>query len=223
MIEKNVISRRDTQNVNNTIKAIEFNKDNNTAVLVMESVELAKQMILLDGLVLLGHTLRVSPFKEVNSNEVSLNNINKEAALANSAHLSAKSAAISYAAFQSILNNKKEVTLNISNNASIPSQSSRIVKVMNAVDPSSSTVNYGEVEDDIKDELSKFGDIVSCKIIRKGKDKLGAEHGAVFVEFQDVHSAEICIASMKGRQYEGREVRVAYIDENVYRKEILDN
>ncbi len=78
MIEKNVVSKRDTKDINNTIKAIEFNKDNNTAVLVMESIELAKQMILLDGLVLLGHTMRVSPFKEVNSNDLSLSNINKE-------------------------------------------------------------------------------------------------------------------------------------------------
>ena len=36
--------------------------------------------------------------------DIMINNINKEAAFANSAHISAKSAAISYAAFQSILN-----------------------------------------------------------------------------------------------------------------------
>ena len=223
MIEKNVVSKRDTKDINNTIKAIEFNKDNNTAVLVMESIELAKQMILLDGLVLLGHTMRVSPFKEVNSNELSLSNINKEAALANSAHISAKSAAISYAAFQSIFNNKKEITLNYSTGENkVANPTSRIIKVMNAVDSNKKEINYNEVLEDIKEEFEKFGNIVSSMIVKKGKEKLGAEIGSIFVEFQDVHSAEIAFTSMKGKQYEEKEIKLAFLDEAVYKKEILD-
>ena len=223
MIEKNVVSKRDTKDINNTIKAIEFNKDNNTAVLVMESIELAKQMILLDGLVLLGHTMRVSPFKEVNSNDLSLSNINKEAALANSAHISAKSAAISYAAFQSIFNNNKEITLNYSTGENkVANPTSRIIKVMNAVDKNKKDINYNEVLEDIKEEFEKFGNIVSSMIVKKGKEKLGAELGSIFVEFQDVHSAEIAFTSMKGKQYENKEIKLAFLDEVVYKKEILD-
>ena len=223
MIEKNVVSKRDTKDINNTIKAIEFNKDNNTAVLVMESIELAKQMILLDGLVLLGHTMRVSPFKEVNSNDLSLSNINKEAALANSAHISAKSAAISYAAFQSIFNNKKEITLNYSTGENkVANPTSKIIKVMNAVDSNKKEINYNEVLEDIKEEFEKFGNIVSSMIVKKGKEKLGAEIGSIFVEFQDVHSAEIAFTSMKGKQYEEKEIKLAFLDEAVYKKEILD-
>ena len=223
MIEKNVGSKRDTKDINDTIKAIEFNKDNNTAVLVMESIELAKQMILLDGLVLLGHTMRVSPFKEVNSNDLSLSNINKEAALANSAHISAKSAAISYAAFQSIFNNNKEITLNYSTGENkVANPTSRIIKVMNAVDKNKKDINYNEVLEDIKEEFEKFGNIVSSMIVKKGKEKLGAELGSIFVEFQDVHSAEIAFTSMKGKQYEEKEIKLAFLDEVVYKKEILD-
>ena len=223
MLEKNVVSKRDTKDINNTIKAIEFNKDNNTAVLVMESIELAKQMILLDGLVLLGHTMRVSPFKEVNSNDLSLSNINKEAALANSAHISAKSAAISYAAFQSIFNNNKEITLNYSTGENkVANPTSRIIKVMNAVDKIKKDINYNEVLEDIKEEFEKFGNIVSSMIVKKGKEKLGAELGSIFVEFQDVHSAEIAFTSMKGKQYEDKEIKLAFLDEVVYKKEILD-
>lgn len=223
MIEKNVVSKRDTKDINNTIKAIEFNKDNNTAVLVMESIELAKQMILLDGLVLLGHTMRVSPFKEVNSNDLSLSNINKEAALANSAHISAKSAAISYAAFQSIFNNNKEITLNYSTGENkVANPTSRIIKVMNAVDKNKKDINYNEVLEDMKEEFEKFGNIVSSMIVKKGKEKLGAELGSIFVEFQDVHSAEIAFTSMKGKQYEDKEIKLAFLDEVVYKKEILD-
>ncbi len=223
MLEKNVVSKRDTKDINNTIKAIEFNKDNNTAVLVMESIELAKQMILLDGLVLLGHTMRVSPFKEVNSNDLSLSNINKEAALANSAHISAKSAAISYAAFQSIFNNNKEITLNYSTGENkVANPTSRIIKVMNAVDKNKKDINYNEVLEDIKEEFEKFGNIVSSMIVKKGKEKLGAELGSIFVEFQDVHSAEIAFTSMKGKQYEDKEIKLAFLDEVVYKKEILD-
>lgn len=225
MIKEDIISGRDSKDAHNTIKAIEFNTENNTAILLMESIELAKSMILLDGIELLGHTLRVSLYKEVNNNEISLSNINKEAALANSAHISAKSAAISYAAFQSIFNtdNKKEITLNFNTGEyKVPVLTSKVIKIMNAVDTTNKDINYSEVLDDIKEECEKFGNIVSCMIIKKGKEKLGAELGAIFIEFQDPHSAEVCFTTMKGRQYEGKEIKVAFLDETVYKKEIID-
>lgn len=227
LIEKNVISRRDVEDINTVIRAIEFEIENNTAIVVMESIDIAKRMVLLDGLILLGHTLRFSPYKEVNTNDVSLVNINKEAALANSAHLSAKSAAISYAAFQSIFNKKETVHLNFStgeSKVSIPS--SRIVKIMGLVNINDNakvqSSPYNEIMDDIKDEFEKFGHIVSAVIIKPGKEKMGGEVGAMFIEFQEMHSAEKCVLEMKGRKYEGHELKVTFIDETVFRKEIIE-
>ena len=74
MIEKNVVSTHDSKDIASKINTLELNKENNTAVLTMESIELAKQMILIDGIVLLGHTLRVSLYKESNGT-MSLNNL----------------------------------------------------------------------------------------------------------------------------------------------------
>ena len=96
------------------------------------------------------------------------------------------------------------------------------IKVMNAVDSNKKEINYNEVLEDIKEEFEKFGNIVSSMIVKKGKEKLGAELGSIFVEFQDVHSAEIAFTSMKGKQYEDKEIKLAFLDEVVYKKEILD-
>ena len=187
MLEKNVISSSETKNLQGTIKTLEFNQENNTAILAMESVELARHMLLIDGIILLGHTLRVSPYKG-NNGEFSLDNINKEAAYANSAQLSAKSAAISYAAFQNIINKKDNINFNFSvgeNKVVIPN--SKIVKIMNAADPEcldNSTLE--EVRNDMIEELQKNGKIISSLVIKKGKEKLGAEVGSVFIEFENI-------------------------------------
>ena len=231
MYEKNVVSRKEVKKGNNLIKAIEFKKNNNTAILIMDNVDLAKQMILMDGIVLLGYTLRFSLYKEIKKDDVNLNNINKEMALANSAHISAKSAAISFAAFQSIFNkdnnNKnKEIVLNEdndNNNRKINVLNSKIIKIMNICDSNKKDLNYKELIEDMLEEFSKFGEINSSLIIKKGKEKLGAEVGSVFIEYKDPHSAEIAIDNMKNKKYDNREISVVLIDELVYKNEILES
>ena len=83
----------------------------------MESLELAKAMILLDGVIILGHTIRLSLYSEVK--DLSMDNIQKANSLANSAKVTAKSAAISFAAFESIFRcnvGKKNIILNVNTN-----------------------------------------------------------------------------------------------------------
>lgn len=224
MIEKNVISTSETKNIQSTIRTIEFYKENNTVVLSMESIELAKQMILIDGIVLLGHTLRVSPYKS-NNGEMSLSNINKEAALANSAQLSAKSAAISFAAFQSILKKKDETNFNYSTgDGKLIIPSSRVVKIMNAIDQNNKEDSaFNEVLEDMREELQKYGKILSAFIVKKGKEILGAEIGAVFIEYENTRDAEQCVIQMKGRLYEQREIKFAFFDEGAFLNEIQPN
>jgi RNA recognition motif-containing protein len=221
--EKNVVSKKDVNDINNIIKGIELNYENNTAVLAMESTEIAKRMVLLDGLILLGHTLRFSPYQDINSNDVSSSNISKAVALANSAQLSAKSAAIAFAAFQSFSNKGDSIQLNLNNE--VKSISSKVIKLMNIEDSKEAVKfksdKFEEILDDIKEEFSKFGNIVSAIIIKPKLEKIGAECCSVFIEYQDTKSAENCMKGMKGRRYEGREIRLAYIDEPVYKKEIL--
>ena len=73
MIEKNAISHKERHN--KLIDKIEFKIENNTAILTMNSKDLAKKIILIDGINCLGYTLRVSPLKEVK--DIDLNNIKK--------------------------------------------------------------------------------------------------------------------------------------------------
>ncbi|MCQ2816764.1 MAG: hypothetical protein MJ252_05805 [archaeon] len=220
MIDKNVISASEIKNLQGTIKTLEFDKNKNTAILTMESVELAKHMILIDGTILLGHTLRVSAYIG-NNGELSLDNINREAAFANSAQLSAKSAAISYAAFQNIIKKKDNVNFNFSTENKVVIPNSRIIKIMNAVDSNCKDNSVlDEVHSDMVEELEKFGKINSSFIVKKGKEKLGAEVGSVFVEFEDIHDAEVSILKMKGRLYEGREIKFVFFDENAFYADI---
>ena len=59
MVEKGVISSKlSEEEKEQKIEDIELNKDTNIVLLTMENLELAKAMILLDGLIVLGHTIR---------------------------------------------------------------------------------------------------------------------------------------------------------------------
>ena len=101
MIQKGVVSSKlSKEDLENKIEDIELNKDTNIVLLTMENLDLVKSMILLDGIILLGHTIRVSLYSEIK--DLSLDNIQKASAMANSANVTAKSAAISFAAFESI-------------------------------------------------------------------------------------------------------------------------
>ena len=66
MIQKGVVSSKlSKEDLENKIEDIELNKDTNIVLLTMENLDLAKSMILLDGIILLGHTIRVSLYSEI--------------------------------------------------------------------------------------------------------------------------------------------------------------
>jgi hypothetical protein len=188
--EKNIVSKKDVKDINNIIKGIELDYENNSAVIAMESTELAKKMVLLDGIILLGHTLRFSPYQDVKEGSSDHSNVAKAAALANSAHLSAKSAAIAFAALKSINNKNEGVQINLQSDVQNTLPSHRVVKAMNLIEPKEAKgEKLQEILDDIKEEFSKFGNIVSAIVVKPKSEKIGAEAGAVFVEFQEIKSA----------------------------------
>lgn len=221
-LEKNIFSKKDLKENKDIIRTIELDMENNTAIISMENIDFAKRMVLLDGLIILGHTLRISAYQDISTNDENCSNITKAGALANSAHLSAKSAAIAFAAFQNyskndnIKLNLEEIKINIS---------SRFIKVINACDYKDALkFDYEKFEEillDMKEQFMNFGDIVSSCIIKPRQEKLGAECGSVFIEFQDVKSAEMVMTQIKHKRYMGREIKVAYINENIYKKEIM--
>jgi hypothetical protein len=221
-LEKNIVSKKELKENNDIIRTIELDYQNISAVIAMENIEFAKRMVLLDGIILLGHTLRISAYQDINTTDVNASNITKAGALANSAHLSAKSAAIAWAAFQNYSKNDN-IQLNLNDNKI--NLASRYIKVYNACDYKEAlkfdSERFEEIMLDMKDEFSKYGNIVSSIIIKPKQEKLGAECGSVFIEFQDPKSAELVMKQIKHKRYEGREIKVAYIDEEVFKKEIM--
>ena len=79
---------------------------------------------------------------------------------------------------------------------------------------------YNELREDMEEQLSHFPLLKRIKIIRNGEQKLGAEVGAIFVEFQDKKSASIAVESFKERVYDFRKLHVCFVDEAVYFTEL---
>ena len=124
MVKNNYIDK----NEKNIIKGVDLDYNHNAGVFVMESIDYAKRITLLDGnllvylgVKLVGYTLRISTYNEVpkndkNSTSSSSNpNMGGSLALANTAHLSAKSAAIAFVAIQSFSKNDQH-QINLTNN-----------------------------------------------------------------------------------------------------------
>jgi hypothetical protein len=221
-LEKNIVSKKELKDNNDIIRTIELDMANNCAIISMENIEFAKRMVLLDGIIILAHTLRISAYQDISTNDVNCSNITKAGALANTAHLSAKSAAIAFAAFQNYSKNDN-IQLNLNENKM--NISSRFIKVINTSDNKDALKfdheRFEEILLDMKEQFANFGDIVSCCIIKPKQEKLGAECGSVFIEFQDPKSAELVMKQIKFKRYMGREIKVAYINEEVYKKEII--
>lgn len=80
---------------------------------------------------------------------------------------------------------------------------------------------YEELKEDMEDEFNKIPHLKRIRIVRNGEEKLGAEVGSVFVEFRDKKSAEIALKKIRGRIYDGRDIKCTFIDEKLYYKEMV--
>jgi hypothetical protein len=226
--EKEIIQKDEVKNINNIIRGLEIDFGNNSAVIALESTEIAKKIILLDGISLLGHTIRFSPWQDLNNNnDIYANYLINSSSLANTAQLSAKSAAIAFAAFKSISKNEKDININLNNDSNVGIKyKSKVIKIMNMVDPDKAlkfTENeYEELYQDIRHELRRFGDYEVIMLITKDKVKLGCECGSAFIQFKELDSAEKTMMNMKGRRYMGRSIKMSYLDEDSFKKDILE-
>lgn len=61
--------------------------------------------------------------------------------------------------------------------------------------------------------MQNIGQLRAIKVVRSGEEKLGAEVGSIFVEFKDVKGAQLGTKQVKGRIYDGSEIKCVYIDE----------
>ena len=234
MVEKGVISSKlSEEEKEQKIEDIELNKDTNIVLLTMENLELAKSMILLDGLILLGHTIRLSLYSEVK--DISLDNIQKANAMANSANVVAKSAAISIAAFESIFKSnvgKKDIIFNINNNNENVrnKDTSNVIKIMGLLgreddneENKLSQNEYKELYDDMEEAFTPYGKIKKIMVIGEKEEKLGAEIGSVFIQYDKVKYAEAAYQAMHNKKYKGNEISIVFIPLYVFINDIVLN
>mgnify|MGYP002626917917 FL=1 len=233
MVEKGVVSSKlYYDELEKKIEDIELNKDTNIVLLTMENLELAKSMILLDGIILLGHTIRVSLYSEVK--DLSMDNLQKASAMANSANVTAKSAAISFAAFESIFRSdvgKKDIILNVENDNSVRNKdTSNVIKIMGLLgreddnyENKLSEREYKELYDDMNEAFSQYGKIQKILVIGEKEEKLGAEIGSVFIQYSSVKGAETAFQNMSNKKYKGNEISIVFVPLYVFINDIVLN
>ncbi len=79
---------------------------------------------------------------------------------------------------------------------------------------------FNNIFDDMEEELIKHGDIELIKVIRNGEEMVGAEVGSVFAWYPTEQEAAKAVAALKGRIYDGREVKVIFVPKDVFENDL---
>ncbi|KAI5958986.1 uncharacterized protein KGF55_005640 [Candida pseudojiufengensis] len=107
-----------------------------------------------------------------------------------------------------------------------PRKSSNVIQLINVVSSKDliDDSNFKFINEDIKLEAKKFGNIKSMKIPRPANDFTpGLQQfdvpglGKIFIEFEDVETALKAIMELSGRSYNDRIVLASYFDEQDYK------
>ena len=83
----------------------------------------------------------------------------------------------------------------------------------------------GELRDDFTQELTSVSKFKTLTVVRADWVRLGAELGSVFVEFWNEKLAQQGVKKVKGRIYDGCEIKTCYIEEVLFKEQfqaILD-
>jgi len=85
------------------------------------------------------------------------------------------------------------------------------IMVQNMFDPSQETqIGWEkEIEDEVKDECSKYGKVISCKI-----DK--TSQGNVFLEFGTVAQSQAAASALHGRWFDRRQLVATFLNQGAY-------
>lgn len=95
---------------------------------------------------------------------------------------------------------------------------SRFIKISNVWnrDFELTTEAKKELVDDFSQELNSVTKFKSLTVTTKEMVKLGAEVGSIFVEFWNEKTAQQGVKKVKGRIYDGCEIKTCYIEEQLY-------
>ena len=74
-----------------------------------------------------------------------------------------------------------------------------------------------ELEQDFTEELQSVTKFKKLIVVTSDMVKLGAELGSIFVEFWNDKTSQQGVKKVKGRIYDGCEIKTCYIEESLYR------
>lgn len=205
-------------------RSIFLNTEQNSGIIECMEKDMTDLLIKLDGETLLGHTLR---FTKVADESGFIHGGDSEKVLQDSAQLTAQAAAIVSSRLRGLqgksgASNTLGSNLNLIGDSFSASKPSRIIKVSNVFDRYSTMTaqQFEELYEDMEEEMLNFGEYKRIKIIRNGEERIGAEVGSVFVEFNNESEAKAAKEGLKGRVYDGREIKVIFIQEPLYKDEL---
>jgi len=182
--------------------------------------EQTDMLMKLDEISLFGHTLR---FTKVADENGFIHGGDSENLLQDSAQLTAQAAAIVNSRIRGLQGKGANTNLNLLGDSYSTIKPSKIIKISNTFDrfEEMTAKHFEELYEDMEEMMLNFGQFNMLKIIRSGEEKLCiAEIGSVFVEFNDIEEASNAREALKGKVYDGREIKCIFIPEEVYKKEL---
>ena len=77
---------------------------------------------------------------------------------------------------------------------------------------------YEDLKEDIQEECSKFGVILSMKIPRPMMSLMVPGLGKVFIEYSSIDESKVAKKALQGRLFDNKTVECTYHDENKYNR-----
>jgi RNA recognition motif-containing protein len=202
-------------------RSIFLNYEHNSGIIEVMEKEQTDLLIKIDGDVLFGQTLR---FTKVADENGFIHGGDSENLMQDSAQLTAQAAAIVNARIRGLQGKGWPTNLNMIGESNLISTSkpSRFIKIYNAFDryETMTAEMFEEMYEDMEEMMLQFGQFNMLKIIKNGEEKLGAEVGSVFVEFATEEEAKAAKETLKGKIYDGREVKSIFVPEEVMKNEV---
>jgi len=99
-------------------------------------------------------------------------------------------------------------------------QPTRVVQLMNMITPEvlKDDEEFEDIKLDIEEECERFGKVRSLVIPRPLEGQEVPGEGKIFVEFDDVQSAQKAQLALAGRKFDNRTVVTSFFDEERYTK-----
>ena len=161
-------------------KSIFLNTEVNSGILECTEKEMTDLVVKLDGMKLLGHTLRFT--KVADEKKGYLHGGDSENLMQESAQLTAQAAAIVSSRLRNLQGKESGTNLNLQNDSFSTTKASKIIKLSNVGDRyTEMTVQmFEELYEDMEEEMIRFGQPKMIKIIRNGEQIIGGRFKRCF-------------------------------------------